>query len=235
MSWTLIADKDFEDSVQSRMVWAIIGVFSALMLIVGIASSAEGSLSDASGMVVMFTSIGGQIMVPLVSLAVGYKAIVEERESGSIRVLFGLGHGRRDVFVGKFVSRLAITGIAMAVTSLIAIAMALLLFDDFPVGMMLAFLGITVLYGMAFTGIGIGISAVAAARMKALAGMFGTYVFFSMFWYPLVAGVHYVVTGKLAGYEAPNWYFFLLRLSPLEAYIQTTSSLTDNFIWQAIG
>jgi len=235
-SWWLIARKDFEDSVRSRMIWGVMGLFVVLMAIIGLASGTgdalEGGVLD---IIVLFTNIGGQILVPLIALMVGYMAIVGDRESGRLRVLFGLSHSRKDVFIGKLLSRLTVIFVATLVACLVAIIMALGMFDSVPVSEFAGFIGITLLLGMTFTGIGVGISAMFDSRIKAIGGVFGTYVLLSLFWYPLVAGVHYVIEGELAGYEAPNWYFFLLRLSPLEAYIQTTSSLADQFIWQAIG
>lgn len=43
------------------------------------------------------------------------------------------------------------------------------------------------------------------------------------------------ISSRCAGLEAPNWYFFLLRLNPIEAYLQVSSSLTDQFIWGLFG
>jgi ABC-2 type transport system permease protein len=73
------------------------------------------------------------------------------------------------------------------------------------------------------------------SRMAAMGGAIGSYVLFVMLWHPLVAGVYYAVNGKLAGLKAPGWYFFLLRLNPLEVYAETASSISDQFIYGLFG
>ncbi|PSQ50967.1 hypothetical protein BRD15_00320 [Halobacteriales archaeon SW_6_65_15] len=236
MTSAQIARKDFEDAVRSRMVWAVVGVFALLMVII-VAAAGTSDLSDsaATNVIAVFSNIGGQLLVPIIALMVGYMAIVGERESGSLRMLFGLSHNRRDVFTGKLASRLGVITVATLVACAVAVAMALVLFGSVPVVTFLGFIGITLLLGGTFTAIAVGVSAMTDSRMKAMGGAIGSYILFTMLWYPAVAGIHYVVEGDFAGYEAPNWYFFLLRLNPLEAYIQVTGSLADQFVWGIIG
>ena len=236
MTSAQIARKDFEDAVRSRMVWAAVGVFVLLMGIIG-ASAATNDLSEADPtmLINLFANIGGQLLVPIIALMVGYMAIVGERQSGSLRVLFGLSHSRRDVFVGKLASRLGLVAVVTLVACAVAVVLALVLFDSLPVATFLGFVGITILLGAAFAAIAVGVSAMAETRMRAMGGAIGSFVVFTMIWHPLVAGIHYLVEGELAGLEAPNWYFFLLRLNPLEAYTQVSSSLADQFIWGLIG
>lgn len=240
MTWTQIASKDFEDAVRSRMIWAAIGVFVVLMGIVTL-SAATGDLSEAepADLIPMFSNIGGQLLVPIIALMVGYMAIVGERQSGSLRVLFGLSYNRRSVYVGKLASRIGVILVATLAACALAIVLSLALFGSIPVSTFLGFTLITMLFGATFTSIAVAISAMTDSRATAMGSAIGSYILFVMLWYPAVAGIHYLVEGELAGTEAPTWYFFLLRLNPLEAYVQTTSSLAGQFIggiinWQNI-
>jgi ABC-2 type transport system permease protein len=236
MTSAQIARKDFEDAVRSRMIWAAVAVFVVLMGIIG-ASAATNDLSaaDPTLIITLFANIGGQLLVPIIALMIGYMAIVGERQSGSLRVLFGLSHDRRDVFVGKLASRIGVILVATLVACVVAVVMALVLFDSVPVATFLGFVAITLLLGAAFTAIAVGVSAATESRMQAMGGAIGSFVSFTMLWHPLVAGIHYLLEGELAGLEAPNWYFFLLRLNPLEAYTQVSSSLADEFILGLFG
>lgn len=236
MSTTLIARKDFEDAVRSRIIWAVMGVFVFLMALVTV-SAATDDLSEVepTEIIVTVTNVGGLLLVPIVALLVGYMAIVGERQSGSLRVLFGLSHSRWDVFAGKLLSRLGVVLLATLVVAAVTIAIALALFDSVPMATFLAYGGLTILLGMAFTSIAVGVSAIASSRMQAMAGAIGSYVVFTLVWHPLVAGVHYLLEGSLPGLEAPEWYFLLLRLNPLEAYLQVSSELADQFIWGLVG
>lgn len=236
MSATAIARKDFEDAVRSRMVWSVMGVFVLLMALVAVSAATDDlSGTEPTEIIVTVTNIGGLLFVPIVALLVGYMAIVGERESGSLRLLFGLSHGRRDVFVGKFASRLGVIALATPLVGAIAVGTGLALFDDVPLGTFLAYAGLTVLLGMAFTAIAVGVSGIATSRMQAMAGAIGSYVVFTLVWHPIVAGVHYLLEGSLPGLEAPEWYFLLLRLNPLEAYLQVSSELAGQFIWGIVG
>ncbi|ADB59304.1 conserved hypothetical protein [Haloterrigena turkmenica DSM 5511] len=236
MSSTLIARKDFEDAIRSKLVWAVMGVFLFLMALVAVSASTQDlSEVEPTQLIVTVTNIGGLLFIPIVSLIVGYMAIVGERQSGSLRVLFGLSHSRWDVFVGKFVSRLGVVFVATLLTVVLTVGMAVAMFDSVPLGTYLGYSALTILLGLAFAAIAVGVSAMASSRMQAMGGAIGSYVVFSLIWHPLVAGVHYLLEGSMPGLEAPEWYFFLLRLNPLDAYRQVSSELADQFIWGIIG
>ena len=231
----LIARKDFEDTVRSRMVWAVTGVFVFLMLVIVTGAATDGSDDGAAtDLIPLVVDIGGQLFIPILALIVGYMAIVGERQSGSLRVLFGLSYSRWDVFAGKLLSRLGVIAVATLVACLVALGLTLVLIQAFAFSL-LAFFGLTILLGMVFTSIAVAVSAIADSRMQAMAGAIGSYVVFALFWHPLVAGVHYLVEGALPGYDAPNWYFLLLRLSPLEIYTQVSGEVADQFIWLLVG
>lgn len=236
MSWRAIARKDFEDVIRSRMIWGILSVFVVLMAIITFGAAA-GNLGDATGedVIFLFANVGGQLLVPIVALVVGYMAIVGERQSGSLRMFFGLSFDRADVFYGKLASRLGVIGVATLVTVVLAGVLSLGLFGSLPLAAFLGFGVLTVLFGAMFTAIAVSVSAMAPSRMRAMAGAIGSYVLFVMLWHPIVAGVHFLVEGELAGYSAPEWYFLLLRLNPLEAYNRALSGLVDQYLYGLFG
>ena len=236
MSAPLIARKDFEDAVRSRMIWAVMGVFVFLMVVISAGAATNGvEDAEATEIISLVANIGGQLMIPILALLVGYMAIVGERQSGSLRVLFELSHNRWEVFVGKLASRLGVIVIATIVACLVALGMVVALFDSFPAQELVAFSLLTVLLGMVFTAIAVAVSAMSSSRMQAMGGAIGSYVVFTLVWHPMSAVIHYLVEGGLPGYNAPEWYFFLLRLNPLAAYNQVASELADQFIWGIVG
>ncbi|SNZ13495.1 ABC-2 type transport system permease protein [Natronoarchaeum philippinense] len=236
MSWQLVARKDFEDTIRSKMIWSIVGVFVLLMGIVGVGTTAGGSGDPSAVDVIgLFVSLAGNLLIPVTALVVGYMAVVGERQSGSLRVLFGLGHNRKDVVAGKYVSRVAVMVLVSLVTLAVAGVMILGLVGSVPVETFGPFLVLTVLLAMAFTALAVGISSMTDTRMQAMGGAIGSYVGFSLLWHPFVAGVHYLVEGELAGLDAPSWYFLLLRLDPMTAYRQSISMLTEQYQWPLIG
>ncbi|MFC4246222.1 ABC transporter permease [Natribaculum luteum] len=236
MSYRLVARKDFEDVVRSKMLWSILGVFVLLMAIISFGIGTN-DLGDATWVEILglFNSLGAQLLIPVTALIFGYMAIAGERQSGSLRILFGLSHDRRDVVFGKFCSRVAIMVVAAVLLCLVTLGVALALFGVPDVGTFLAFAGLTVLLAASFTGIAVGISSLTGNRAKAMGGAIGSYVVFVLLWHPFVAAVHYLSAGELVGYDAPSWYFLLLRLNPLVAYRDALGLLTDQYLWPIIG
>jgi len=236
MSWQLVARKDFEDTVRSKMIWSIVAVFVLLMGIVGVGTTAGGSGDPtASDVIGLFVSLAGNLLIPVTALVVGYMAIVGERQSGSLRVLFGLSHNRRDVVAGKYASRISVMVLVALVTLSVAAVMILGIVGSLPLGTFGPFLVLTVLLAAAFTALAVGVSAMTDTRMQAMGGAIGSYVGFALLWHPFVAGVHYLIEGELAGLDAPGWYFLLLRLDPMTAYRQSISALTEQYQWPLIG
>ncbi|MGQ3413091.1 ABC transporter permease subunit [Natrinema sp. LN54] len=235
MTWVAIARKDFEDVVRSRMVWGIIGIFLVLMGIVTVGASSQIEDPAATDVIFFFTNVGGQLFVPIIALVVGYMAIVGERQSGSLRILFGLSHNRRDVLFGKLASRTGVIAAATLIACAFTVVLMLALFGSLPVRTVLAFVALTLLLGAAFTAIAVGVSAMTATRTQAMGGAIGSYILFTLLWHPLVAGLHYLLEGDLVGLEAPGWYLFALRLNPLEAYRQAMSLLVDGYVPALVG
>lgn len=228
MSWAQVARKDFEDVIKSGMFWAVMGVSLLLMAIVTFGVS-TGGLDEQGQEIVysLFDTLGTQLVIPVVALVFAYMAITGERESGSLRILFGLGHNRRDVVVGKFASRSGVMIIGALVSCAVVAGLILSLFDSFDTDIFYGFVGMTVLLTLAFTGIAIGVSAMSRTRARAMSAAIGSYVLFKLLWHPFVGIIHYALEGELAGAEAPDWYLGLLMLNPLEAYSDTLGQLLD--------
>lgn len=237
MSVRLVLRKDLEDVVRSKMLWAILAMFVFLMGVIAVGAAGGGAFEEAEAvdMLPLFVNLGAGLLVPVAAIFVGYLSIAGERQSGSLRMLFGLGHGRDDVFVGKLLSRtgaiLAVTAVSLAVTA----ALMLGTFGEVPLGTFAAFAALTVLLAVALTAIAVGVSASTGSRYRAMGGSIGAYLLFVLFWYPIVAGLHYVVEGSRPGYEVPAWYLGLQLLNPVEAYRQAVMMLTDRTAFVLVG
>lgn len=235
MTWRHIARKDFEDVIRSRMIWGIVGVFVMLMALITFGAAAGQSDGGGDDIIYLFANVGGQLLVPIVALVVGYMAIVGERRSGSLRMFFGLSFDRSDVFLGKLASRIGVIVVATLVTCALAGGASLLLFGAVPVSAFVGFTAFTVLFGATFTSIAVSVSAMTGSRMRAMAGAIGSFVVFTMLWHPIVGGLYYLLNGELVGYDAPTWYFLALRLNPLSAYNRGVSMLVDQYLYGIIG
>lgn len=232
MTLTQVARKDFEDAVRSKMVWGIIGVFVGFMGFVMVAAVSATDGADAPGDAALgLTAQLSQLFVPLVALVVGYMAVVGERRSGSLRVLLTYPHSRRDIVFGKLLGRSAVIAIALGVGATLSLLVATVLVAAPDVGNTSGLVASIILFGVAFTGVAVGISASVGTRGRAMALAIGSLLVFLLVWDAAAAGVYAAVSGSLPGLEVEAWYFLLKRLSPVGAF----RAIADGFVSGQLG
>lgn len=216
MSWQIIARKDFDDAVRSKLVWATVGMFSLFVLMfVFIEWSAGGAAYLA-----VATLVGpAEILVPVVALVAGYLSIAGERESGSLRIMLGFPHSRTDFMLGKLVGRSMVITAGTLAAFILATLVIVAFYATLPLADLLWWLISTTVLGIAFIGIAVGISATASSRIRSMVGSLGIFFVFHLFWQPIIDILHVVIEGDLpAGGELPAWFVFARRLSPMIAY-----------------
>lgn len=231
MTYAQIARKDFEDAIRSRMVWGLIAAFVGFMAFVLIVALGTTDTAEATGGAALrLTAQFGQLFVPLIALITGYLAIVGERRVGSLRVLFSYPHTRADVVLGKLLGRSAVISVALGIGSVVSILLIAILVESPDFENVIGILAVMVLYGAAFTGLAVGISASVRTRGKAMALAIGSLLVFLLVWDAAAAGVYALVTGSLPGLEAEAWYFAMKQANPLGAFRRLAGSYVDGRI-----
>lgn len=224
MSWLVVARKDFEDAVRSRMLWAIAGVF--LLFTVGSVVVRKTVLADTPGLpdATQFLTSPSSLIIPLTALVVAYLAIAGERESGSIKILLGLPHTRADVVFGKLLGRTVVVAASILVAFAGAAVTLIALFGELPIVSFVSLTLITVLFGLTFVGIAIGASSLAATRSRAMALAISAFFLFQVIWDVVPVGIYYLVKGGLPNpsIQVPAWYYLLQVLNPKNAYTQAS-------------
>jgi ABC-2 type transport system permease protein len=162
--------------------------------------------------------------VPLSALLVGTVAVVDEREGGNLRVLLGLPITRRDVLIGKFLGRSVVFSSTLLVGLALAGAEIWYFFIDFNHGAYAMFVALTLLQGLTFVGIGVGISALVRSRARATGASVGVFALVSFVWHVLPVGVFYLVDGRYPEnvpppWEPPAWFVFLGNANPANGYL----------------
>ncbi|WP_158056342.1 ABC transporter permease subunit [Halorussus halophilus] len=228
MSWAVVARKDFEDAVRSRMLWGIVALFAGLIaLSVFVPSLLSDDLSVITGYGV--ATEFAKTLVPITALVAAYLAIAGERESGSIKILLGAPHSRSDVTLGKLVGRSGVVVVGVVAGFLVAGAVGALVYGELPVIKFLSVTALTALLGVAFVGIAVGISAATSTRSRAMALAIGVFFVFALLWDLVSLGLTYLRTGSLPvpGATVPAWQLLVERLNPSAAFGQLVNSVLE--------
>lgn len=235
VGWRDVARKDFEDAVRSRLLWGLTFTFVALMTIFfAVLWVAEGDDLDALEAFV-FLGSWSQFFVPLIALVVGYMAIVGERRSGSLRVLLSFPVRRGSIVTGKVIGRTAVVCVTILVGFVALATLAGAVLGVPPVGDALTIVGLTVLLGLTFTAVAVGISASTGSRGTAMALAVGTFFVLFVLWEALAVAAYYAVHGARPGLTVDAWYLLLRQLSPIEAFRIGLSSVAGEYVWPLVN
>ena len=233
MSTLAIAKKDFQDALRSRaliVLSVLFAIFAAGAVYVFSAVIDLGSAGNISPAVQLLFSIASpvSIFVPLIGVITGYRAIVGERSTGSVKILLSLPHTRRDVLFGKLAGRTAVLSVAVVVGFALAGVVGVVYYSAFPIAAYLGFVVLTLVLGIAYLAFSIGLSASTRSSSIALWGALGFFALFQFLWGFVTNLVVYVVNGFstpanfsfVFGYltGGPDWYQLLGLLSPSSAY-----------------
>ena len=235
MSWTVVAKKDFRDAIRSKTLWVLsvlfvlfaggfTYVFWFLPQLVG--QQNLPASGPTVGLINGLSSSAG-FLVPLTGLLIGYKAIVGERDSGSLKLLLGLPHSRRDVVLGKFVGRMGVVAIAILIGFTAGAIIALLLYDSFAFGAFVGYTLLTMVLGLVFVAIAVGFSAAMQSASRALYGVIGLFVLFVFVWGFIPTILRFVLNGFTMPnlLAQPDWAAFLSLLNPTTAYGYASAAL----------
>lgn len=174
-------------------------------------------------------AIGGigsvlSFVLPLVALLGTYASLAGERETGSARFLFGLPNSRDDAYLGKYLSRSVLVGVPLVGGLVGAAVVAALTFQPGAWLAPLVLAAVSVPYALLFVGAGVSASAFADSENQAVALVVVVFVLFRAVW-PAVQWLP--LQGLRDAYPRPEWYFWIGRLNPMNAYVKLTTLLLD--------
>lgn len=234
-TWRQIARKDVEDAARSKLLWGIGAAFVLFLALFFVVAGATAPTEPTATMALSFVAVTSQLFIPIVALVAGYMSIVGERRSGSLRILLSYPFSRLDLVLGKVVGRGLVVGLTLVVALIVGGMVAGVLYGNPGVGTFTGYLATVLLFGLAFTGIAVGISAGTATRGRAMAMSIGTYMGALLFWRPIVSGVYYLINGSLPGLTVEPWYLLARRLNPVEAFKVLASSVLETPVNLAFG
>ena len=236
MTWDVVARKDFDDAVRSRWLWglslffvAFIGgttaVFFGYLAQGGQARSLYGLFAGGT-ISFSYTGFLG-FALAFIALISSYGAVIDERESGSLKLLLSLPHSRIDVVLGKLAGRSAVVVLPVLVGFLVALVALLATGTGVDYGAFFPHVALTGLLGAAFVALGVGVSAASASSRRAILVSLGLYFLFALLWSLVAQGVPSLVrwvAERLPGVSPPaglalmKLQLFVTYLNPLRAY-----------------
>jgi ABC-2 type transport system permease protein len=224
----VMARKDFDDAIRSRAVWVVSALFALLVALATYQVSQINFPSDVPAGVVpklVLVSLTSPItwIVPIIALVVGYMSVVDERRSGSLKLLLGLPFERAEIFVGKILGRATVIGVSIAVGFVaMAVTVPVLVGLGSPGEFFVAIAGLfvaTVLLGTVFTTLAVSVSALVDTRRKAITGAISLFFVTHVAW----TGVIQFLALPFGGASSSGWYLLLSYLSPTAAYTRIAS------------
>lgn len=169
-------------------------------------------------------------LVPITAIMVGYKAIVGEIDSGTMKLLLKQPHSRADILVGKIVGRTGVVTGAIFAGLIAALVLVVVFSGSFSVGNYLALAVLTVLLALVYVSVTIAISASTQSTNLAAAGAIGVFLVFQLLWQFIPTLLRYVVNGfSLPTTQPPAWAEFVTSLNPATSYQRVMAEIMPNF------
>lgn len=215
MSWRAIARNDLRGALATRGVWTLTAGLLALFAGLGYAVPRLSDSSDVPFSAYLDVLVAVVVpLFPLIGLVLGYRAIVAGRESGTATLALSLPNSRRELVVGKFLSRATALASAVAVAGVAAGSYLLLSYGDFAAGDYLLVLLAAVGYTLAFLGVAVGLSTGVASPRRVIGAAFGAYALLAMLWGTLVDTVMLILFRFQPPMATPTWVEFAKFVEP---------------------
>jgi ABC-2 type transport system permease protein len=235
MSVTAVARKDFQDAVRSRSLWALSVVFVGLAMLTTYMyiefPELLGGEEELSGVGLgLFLAGIASLFIGLTAIVIAYKALAGERELGSMKLLLALPHTRADVVFGKVLGRTATLAIPIVLGFGAAGLYGYVMISEFSFVDYLIFLGLTVVFALAFVSIVVGISGSTGSTSRASALAVGFFLLFELIWDGVTFGLVYLTNGFALPETLPNWIYIVNQIPPSSAYTTAMMALIPDAI-----
>jgi Cu-processing system permease protein len=214
---TIIAGKEFWDRIRSRWVLAAAAIFTLFALVIAYFGSAQAGAVGFKGMDLTIASLVSLViyLVPLISLILGYDALVGERERGSLDLLLTMPITRLELILGKYLG----LGAALACSTIAGFGLAgIVLSYGIGVTALLhyaSFILTTLLLGLAFLSLALLLSVYCTSKVAASGIAIALWFFYVLVYDLLLVGMLVVVGG--GGYVG-RIFPLLMLLNPADIF-----------------
>ena len=229
MSAIGVMQKDILDVRRTKIVWFVGILFTLITALFFYQIHSFGGMDGFADVTLALWNLVfvGAMFIPAIALVAAYLSIAGERESGSIKFLLSTPINRRELVLGKFLSRTAVVTTSLLFAFVVSAILSLVWFSDLMVGTFLAVAALTTLYALAYVAVAIAISASTASRSRAMGGALGFYFVTNLlviFGDLSIRGLLRYVLNELLdlGVGQDPLTFMTMVISPTQSYLTTT-------------
>jgi len=212
-----IAKKEFADNARNKWIISLIAIFLVLTIAASFMAG-QGRMGEMDVTVSVLITISS-MLVPIISIMLGYATISGEAESGALSVVLACPVRRVEVLLGKLVGLGSVICLSILVGFgisgiIIAVSTGHADWSSYTV-----FILLTMLLGMLYLSVSVCISSVLRRRVTSLGA--GVIVFF----WGMICGMVWIGAYMATGGDAaaffrgdtsgiPDWFWFEVFLSP---------------------
>ena len=224
--WLAIARKDYRAARGSRLISVLFAIFFLVVVINAYLFPINEPASVTVTTFVLSVTSEVTLILSLIGLLLGHRAIVSERAAGNLHLLLSLPYSRGDVLLGKVMGRAALLAILIAATLVLATTLVVYPFGHLAVTPILLFGMLTLAFGVTYLGIGIAISSVTTSEQRATAATFGVFFLFVLLWEEVPGWLEFGLAqaGLLDG-SLPQWVSFVHAGDPISLYVRVVDGL----------
>ena len=230
--------KDILDVRRAKIVWFAGLLFTLVTVLFFYQINVSGGFRGLPEVLLALWNLVfiGALFIPAIALVAAYLSIAGERESGSIKFLLSTPINRRELVLGKFLSRTSVVSASLLVAFVIAAGLSVVWFDELRLGTFVAVAALTTLYALAYVAVAIAISASTSSRSRAMGGALGFYFVTNLlviFGDLSIRGLlDYVLNDLLnAGVGQDPLTFITMVISPTQSYLSSVLlAFPDDFL-----
>ncbi len=212
-----IAKKEFADNARSKWILALVSIFFILSVAASFMAGG-GDIGEMDITVGALISIS-TMLVPIISIMLGYATISGEAEGGALSVVLACPVRRIEVLLGKYIGLGAVICLSILVGFGVAGVLIAVSTGEAQWGGYIGFILLTMLLGMLYLSLSVCFSSVLRRRVTSLGA--GVVVFF----WGAICGMVFIGAFMATGGEIddffggdtsqmPDWFWFDMFLSP---------------------